>query len=238
MLRRIIDGADLEFRLNGSGEMQCRKPGRRLEFAARPLGRKERYFAEIPSKVARSCFGANAFRADIAIAIAMAKRYGGLKQRCVLGAAVFAFGFATGGANMVASSDLARYPNRFAQGSQREQSSSKSSSQIKNSFPDFPCGELPWLSSRDCSQRRCIATRVMSREKFLLGKIWTLRPRNRGPPARMPRCARLFRRHSGQAPTTTMRRFEADAKLKRLYDAIRNGVADLSDPMLKDRIVN
>jgi site-specific DNA recombinase len=29
---------------------------------------------------------------------------------------------------------------------------------------------------------------------------------------------------------------EVDAKLKRLYDAIENGVADLSDPMLKDRI--
>ncbi len=29
---------------------------------------------------------------------------------------------------------------------------------------------------------------------------------------------------------------EADAKLRRLYDAIENGVADLSDPMLKDRI--
>jgi site-specific DNA recombinase len=29
---------------------------------------------------------------------------------------------------------------------------------------------------------------------------------------------------------------EADVKLKRLYDAIENGVADLSDPMLKDRI--
>ena len=29
---------------------------------------------------------------------------------------------------------------------------------------------------------------------------------------------------------------EADAKLKRLYDAIENGVANLSDPMLKDRI--
>jgi site-specific DNA recombinase len=29
---------------------------------------------------------------------------------------------------------------------------------------------------------------------------------------------------------------EIDAKLKRLYDAIENGVADLSDPMLKDRI--
>jgi site-specific DNA recombinase len=29
---------------------------------------------------------------------------------------------------------------------------------------------------------------------------------------------------------------EADAKLRRLYDAIENGVADLSDPMLKDRV--
>jgi site-specific DNA recombinase len=29
---------------------------------------------------------------------------------------------------------------------------------------------------------------------------------------------------------------EADAKLKRLYDAIENGVADLTDLMLKDRI--
>jgi site-specific DNA recombinase len=29
---------------------------------------------------------------------------------------------------------------------------------------------------------------------------------------------------------------EADAKLKRLYDAIENDVADLLDPMLKDRI--
>jgi site-specific DNA recombinase len=29
---------------------------------------------------------------------------------------------------------------------------------------------------------------------------------------------------------------EADAKLDRLYDAIENGVADLSYPVLKDRI--
>jgi hypothetical protein len=29
---------------------------------------------------------------------------------------------------------------------------------------------------------------------------------------------------------------EADAKLKRLDDAIENGVADLSDPMLKERM--
>jgi site-specific DNA recombinase len=31
-------------------------------------------------------------------------------------------------------------------------------------------------------------------------------------------------------------RLEAETKLKRLYDAIGNGAADLSDPMLKDRI--
>ena len=29
---------------------------------------------------------------------------------------------------------------------------------------------------------------------------------------------------------------EAEAKLKRLYEAIENGVADLADPMLKDRV--
>src|SRR5258708_3420597 len=29
---------------------------------------------------------------------------------------------------------------------------------------------------------------------------------------------------------------EADAKLRRLYDAIENGIADLSDPLLKDRV--
>ena len=29
---------------------------------------------------------------------------------------------------------------------------------------------------------------------------------------------------------------EADAKLKRLYDAIENGIADLTDPLLKDRV--
>lgn len=29
---------------------------------------------------------------------------------------------------------------------------------------------------------------------------------------------------------------EADAKLKRLYDAFENGIADVSDPMLKERV--
>jgi site-specific DNA recombinase len=30
---------------------------------------------------------------------------------------------------------------------------------------------------------------------------------------------------------------EADAKLNRLYDAIENGIAELADPMLKDRVI-
>ena len=38
------------------------------------------------------------------------------------------------------------------------------------------------------------------------------------------------------SPNCASERAEADAKLKRLYDAIENGVADLSDPMLKDRV--
>src|SRR5271170_1001108 len=65
MLQRIIDGADFEFRLNGFGETRCRKLGWLLEFAAHPLGRKERYLAEIPSEAARSSFGTRAFWADI-----------------------------------------------------------------------------------------------------------------------------------------------------------------------------
>jgi hypothetical protein len=38
------------------------------------------------------------------------------------------------------------------------------------------------------------------------------------------------------SPALRKRAAEADAKLKRLYDAIANGVADLADPLLKDRI--
>ena len=49
------------------------------------------------------------------------------------------------------------------------------------------------------------------------------------------RCERAERRKSHIAELRK-RAAEADAKLKRLYDAIENGVADLSDPMLKDRI--
>jgi site-specific DNA recombinase len=33
-----------------------------------------------------------------------------------------------------------------------------------------------------------------------------------------------------------LRKAEAEAKLKRLYDAIENGIADVSDPMLKERV--
>src|ERR1700674_3197179 len=51
--------------------------------------------------------------------------------------------------------------------------------------------------------------------------------------------ARVWRRRGG-TPThiaeLRKRAAEVDAKLKRLYDAIENGVADLADPMLKDRV--
>jgi hypothetical protein len=30
---------------------------------------------------------------------------------------------------------------------------------------------------------------------------------------------------------------EVEAKLKRLYDAIENGIADVSNPMLKERVI-
>jgi site-specific DNA recombinase len=43
-------------------------------------------------------------------------------------------------------------------------------------------------------------------------------------------------RRTAQIAELRKRASEVDAKLKRLYDAIENGVADLSDPMLKDRI--
>lgn len=40
------------------------------------------------------------------------------------------------------------------------------------------------------------------------------------------------------APSAELRKraAEAEAKLKRLYDAIENGIADVSDPLLKDRV--
>jgi hypothetical protein len=44
------------------------------------------------------------------------------------------------------------------------------------------------------------------------------------------------RNSSSSCYPSSKRASEADAKLKRLYDAIENGIADLSDPMLKDRI--
>ena len=43
-------------------------------------------------------------------------------------------------------------------------------------------------------------------------------------------------RRSAHIAELRKRASEADAKLKRLYDAIENGITDLSDPMLKDRI--
>jgi site-specific DNA recombinase len=43
-------------------------------------------------------------------------------------------------------------------------------------------------------------------------------------------------RRSAHIAELRKRASEADAKLKRLYDAIENGVADLSDPMLEDRV--
>jgi hypothetical protein len=43
-------------------------------------------------------------------------------------------------------------------------------------------------------------------------------------------------RHATHIAELRKRASEADAKLKRLYDAIENGVTDLSDLMLKDRI--
>jgi hypothetical protein len=43
-------------------------------------------------------------------------------------------------------------------------------------------------------------------------------------------------RRTAHIATLRKRSAEADAKLKRLYDAIENGIADLSDPMLKDRV--
>jgi hypothetical protein len=38
------------------------------------------------------------------------------------------------------------------------------------------------------------------------------------------------------ARSASVRAAEAEAKLKRLYDAIENGIADVSDPMLKERV--
>ena len=41
---------------------------------------------------------------------------------------------------------------------------------------------------------------------------------------------------TGHIAELRKRAAEADAKLKRLYDAIENGIADVSDPMLKERV--
>ena len=44
------------------------------------------------------------------------------------------------------------------------------------------------------------------------------------------------KRRAGHIEELRKRAAEAEGKLKRLYDAIENGVADLSDPLLKERI--
>jgi len=46
----------------------------------------------------------------------------------------------------------------------------------------------------------------------------------------------LHRIENAIAQKAFLRAAETDAKLKRIYDAIENGVADLADPMLKDRV--
>ena len=43
-------------------------------------------------------------------------------------------------------------------------------------------------------------------------------------------------RRTAHIAESRKRASEADAKFKRLYHAIENGIADLADPMLKDRI--
>jgi site-specific DNA recombinase len=52
----------------------------------------------------------------------------------------------------------------------------------------------------------------------------------------LDRRAERAERRSAHISALRKRASEADAKLKRLYDAIENGIADLADPMLKDRI--
>ena len=56
------------------------------------------------------------------------------------------------------------------------------------------------------------------------------------PPCSSRREERAERR-TAHIAALRKRAAETDAKLKRLYDAIENGVADLTDPLLKDRIV-
>jgi site-specific DNA recombinase len=43
-------------------------------------------------------------------------------------------------------------------------------------------------------------------------------------------------RRSAHIAELRKRATEAEAKFKRLYDAIENGIADVSDPMLKERV--
>ncbi len=52
----------------------------------------------------------------------------------------------------------------------------------------------------------------------------------------LDRCEERAQRRHSHIAELRKRAAEADAKLKRLYDAIENGIADLTDPMLKDRV--
>src|SRR6266851_3340283 len=72
------------------------------------------------------------------------------------------------------------------------------------------------------------------------GKAMTLRT-GKGGRYRYYTCSTKARQERAERRTAHIaalrkRASEADAKLKRLYDAIENGVADLADPLLKDRI--
>src|SRR5216683_7675872 len=61
---------------------------------------------------------------------------------------------------------------------------------------------------------------------------------DQGPPGRdrLPRRQERAERRTTHIAELRKRASETDAKLKRLYDAIENGIADLSDPMLRDRV--
>jgi hypothetical protein len=48
--------------------------------------------------------------------------------------------------------------------------------------------------------------------------------------------ARRAERRTTHIAELRKRAAEADAKLRRLYNAIENGIADVADPMLKDRV--
>ena len=74
---------------------------------------------------------------------------------------------------------------------------------------------------------RSTAARLQTEERFGCAKILSsvLERREVRAERRTTHIAELRKRAA-----------ETDAKLKRLYDAIENGVTDLADPMLKERV--